>query len=128
MAYEVSIWLLPVLLAITFHEAAQGYVAHLLGDDTAWRLGRVTFNPWKDVDPLPPFDGGRIAVSALPAPLGYPLSRLEPFGFPFLIRLFFILPLLGTQFGFDLSLISRLTGGSANAVIELVLRLTGNVA
>jgi Zn-dependent protease len=52
MAYEISIWLLPVLIAVTFHEAAHGYVAHLLGDDTAWRLGRVTFNPWKHVDPV----------------------------------------------------------------------------
>ena len=52
MAYEISIWLLPVLIAVTFHEAAHGFVAHLLGDDTAWRLGRVTFNPWKHVDPV----------------------------------------------------------------------------
>ena len=36
MAYEISIWLLPVLIAVTFHEAAHGFVAHLLGDDTAW--------------------------------------------------------------------------------------------
>jgi hypothetical protein len=34
------------------HEAAHGFVAHLLGDDTAWRLGRVSFNPLKHVDPL----------------------------------------------------------------------------
>jgi len=48
--YLATIWVLPVLVAITFHEAAHGYVAHLLGDDTAWRLGRVTFNPVKHVD------------------------------------------------------------------------------
>jgi Zn-dependent protease len=48
--YLATIWVLPVLIAITFHEAAHGYVAHLLGDDTAWRLGRVTFNPIKHVD------------------------------------------------------------------------------
>ena len=52
MAYEISIWLLPVLIAVTFHEAAHGFVAHLLGDDTAWRLGRVSFNPWKHIDPI----------------------------------------------------------------------------
>src|ERR1700748_2813389 len=52
MAYEISIWLLPVLIAVTFHEAAHGFVAHLLGDDTAWRLGRVSFNPLKHIDPV----------------------------------------------------------------------------
>jgi Zn-dependent protease len=43
--YVVSIWLLPVLIAVTFHEAAHGYVARFLGDDTASRLGRVSLNP-----------------------------------------------------------------------------------
>jgi Zn-dependent protease len=52
MAYEISIWLLPVLIAVTFHEAAHGFVAHLLGDDTAWWLGRVSFNPLKHIDPV----------------------------------------------------------------------------
>src|ERR1700761_3308838 len=52
MAYEISIWLLPVLIAVTFHEAAHGFVAHLLGDDTAWRLGRVRFNPVRHIDPV----------------------------------------------------------------------------
>jgi hypothetical protein len=42
--YLVTIWVIPVIIAITFHEAAHGFVAHLLGDDTAWRLGRVSFN------------------------------------------------------------------------------------
>jgi Zn-dependent protease len=49
---EFSVWLLPILIAITFHEAAHGFVAHLLGDDTAWRLGRVSFNPLKHIDPF----------------------------------------------------------------------------
>jgi len=50
--YLASIWVIPVVIAITFHEAAHGFVAHLLGDDTAWRLGRVSFNPFKHVDPV----------------------------------------------------------------------------
>lgn len=50
--YEISIWLLPVVIAITFHEAAHGFVARLRGDDTAWRLGRVSFNPAKHIDPF----------------------------------------------------------------------------
>ena len=50
--YQVTIWIIPVLVAITFHEAAHGFAAHLLGDDTAWRLGRVSFNPLKHIDPV----------------------------------------------------------------------------
>jgi len=50
--YEISIWAIPALIAITFHEASHGYVAHLLGDDTAWRLGRVSFNPLVHIDPF----------------------------------------------------------------------------
>ena len=52
MIYLATIWVIPVIIAITFHEAAHGFVAHLLGDDTAWRLGRVSFNPLKHVDPV----------------------------------------------------------------------------
>jgi len=50
--YLATIWVLPVIIAITFHEAAHGFVAHLLGDDTAWRLGRVSFNPVRHIDPF----------------------------------------------------------------------------
>jgi len=47
---EAASWALPVLIAITFHEAAHAYAAHILGDDTAKRLGRVSFNPLRHVD------------------------------------------------------------------------------
>ena len=50
--YLVTIWIIPVLIAVAFHKAAHGFVAHLLGDDTAWRLGRVSFNPLKHIDPV----------------------------------------------------------------------------
>ena len=50
--YEISVWAIPALIAITFHEASHGYVAHILGDDTAWRLGRVSFNPLVHIDPF----------------------------------------------------------------------------
>ena len=40
MIYLASIWVIPIVVAITFHEAAHGFVARFLGDDTAWRLGR----------------------------------------------------------------------------------------
>ncbi len=48
----LSVWFLPVIIAITFHEAAHGWMAERLGDDTARRLGRVTFNPLAHVDPF----------------------------------------------------------------------------
>src|SRR6202521_5886059 len=45
-------WILPVIIAITFHEAAHAFVARALGDDTASRLGRVSLNPLKHIDPF----------------------------------------------------------------------------
>src|SRR6476469_8672850 len=60
LLYTISIWLLPVLIAITFHEAAHGYVARFLGDDTASRLGRVSLNPFRHIDPF-----GTILLPAL---------------------------------------------------------------
>jgi Zn-dependent protease len=50
--YLITIWAIPVIIAITFHEAAHGLVAHLFGDDTAWWLGRVSLNPAKHIDPF----------------------------------------------------------------------------
>ena len=50
--YAISVWILPLLIAITFHEAAHAFVAYKLGDDTAWQLGRVSFNPLKHIDPF----------------------------------------------------------------------------
>lgn len=46
----LCIWALPVLFAITVHEAAHGYVAYRLGDPTAKLMGRVTLNPLKHID------------------------------------------------------------------------------
>src|SRR3954471_20274436 len=50
--YLASIWVVPVVIAVTFHEAAHGFVARFLGDDTAWKLGRVSLNPVKHIDPV----------------------------------------------------------------------------
>jgi len=52
LVQTVLIYALPVLFAITIHEAAHGYVARALGDNTAYMLGRVTLNPIKHIDPV----------------------------------------------------------------------------
>ena len=48
----VAIYALPVLFAITVHEAAHGYAARYFGDNTAWKMGRVTLNPTAHIDPM----------------------------------------------------------------------------
>jgi Zn-dependent protease len=58
--YQLSTWIIPLLIAITFHEASHGFVARLFGDKTAWLAGRVTFNPLKHIDPF-----GTILLPAL---------------------------------------------------------------
>ncbi len=220
--YTFSVWVLPVLLAITFHEAAHGYVAWRLGDDTAKQLGRVTFNPLRHVDmfgtilvpallllarapflfgwakpvpvdflrlnnprrdmvlvaaagpgvniflawasavamhaifllpppadqwlfenlrnsmiinlvlavfnmlPLPPLDGGRVAVGLLPRALAEPLARLERVGLFIIIGALFILPLLGSQLGVDLNIFPWLVGAPVDFLIGIIATLAGH--
>ncbi|MCP1833854.1 Zn-dependent protease [Bradyrhizobium sp. USDA 4518] len=220
--YDISVWVLPVVIAITFHEAAHGFVAHRLGDDTAWQLGRVSFNPLKHIDPfgtlilpavllfahspflfgyakpvpvnfrklnhpkldmvwvalagpatniilaiaaalafhalplvpadaakwtadnlknaflinivlaifnmmpIPPLDGGRVAVGLLPRPLAIPLARLEPYGMLILIGLLILLPVIGQQVGLNLDVISTILRTLTGYVINALLLITGN--
>ena len=222
MIYVASTWALPVIIAITFHEAAHGFVAYRCGDDTAWRLGRVSFNPFRHIDPfgtiilpgllllarapflfgyakpvpvnfsalrnprrdmvwvavagpatnlllamtaglmahlvgflpagvdrwylqnlqneidinvvlavfnmipLPPLDGGRVAVGLLPRALALPLARLERYGMAIIIGLLFILPMLGSRLGTDLDVLAWLISGPANAIVGAIIHLTGN--
>ena len=50
--YRASVWVLPALIAITLHEAAHGFAAYMFGDDTAKRMGRMSLNPLRHVDPF----------------------------------------------------------------------------
>ena len=220
--YGLSVWVLPLVIAITFHEAAHAFVAHYFGDDTAWNLGRVSFNPLRHIDPfgtlmlpamlllshspflfgyakpvpvnfralssprigmvlvalagpgtnialalvaalafhvlnylpadaaqwvadnlknalvinvvlaifnmlpIPPLDGGRVAVGLLPRVLAAPLARLEPYGMLILIGILILLPLAGSQFGLNLDVISAILRKSTGFVIQLLLMVTGN--
>lgn len=62
---KLAVWALPVIFAITLHEAAHGWVANKLGDPTAKMLGRVTLNPIKHIDPI-----GTVLVPAVLLTLG----------------------------------------------------------
>lgn len=221
MIYEASTWVLPVIFAVTLHEAAHGFVAYRFGDDTAWRAGRVTANPLKHVDPfgtiilpamlmllrspflfgyakpvpvnfrrldrprrdmvwvalagpgtnvllaiassllfygvslvppspaewlaenlvhsvqinavlcvfnmlpLPPLDGGRVAVGLLPDALALPLARLERYGMLILLLLLFVLPYVAERTGHNFNLLAWVIGVPAEALIRLVLAITG---
>jgi Zn-dependent protease len=220
--YTISVWILPLVIAITFHEAAHGFVAHHFGDNTAWERGRVSFNPLKHIDPfgtlilpavllfshspflfgyakpvpvnfralrnpridmvwvalagpatnialaliaavafhllpfvsdssaqwiadnlknalvinvvlaifnmlpIPPLDGGRVAVGLLPNVLAVPLSRLEPFGMLILIGFLILLPVIGAQLGLNLDVISAILRTLTGTVIRFLLLVTGN--
>ena len=219
MIFSATTWILPLVFAVTLHEAAHGYVALRLGDDTALRAGRISLNPLNHIDPLgtillpllllmtggflfgyakpvpvnfsrlhhlrrdmvlvalagpamnvvlailsalifygvdytpqsvadwlarnlvnslqinavlcvfnllplPPLDGGRIAVGVLPAPLARPLARLEPYGMMILMSLF-VLSYAMVRMGAGFSLLGWLVGVPTQWLIRLVLAVTG---
>jgi Zn-dependent protease len=73
LIFRISIWVVPLLFAVPLHEAAHGWAASKLGDDTALLAGRVTFNPFKHIDPF--------GTIILPAMLLFASGGSMAFGF-----------------------------------------------
>jgi Zn-dependent protease len=69
----IAVYALPVIFAITLHEAAHGYAARLLGDNTAYVLGRVSLNPMRHIDP--------VGTLAIPLILYFATSGAFMFGY-----------------------------------------------
>lgn len=69
---SATTWVLPILFAVTFHEAAHGYAAKLFGDDTAQRAGRLSLNPIRHIDPVGTIlIPGLLLLSGAPFLFGY---------------------------------------------------------
>ncbi len=76
--------------------------------------------------PLPPLDGGRVAVGLLPDALAFPLARLERFGMLILLGAFFLLPMVGREIGVNLNVMNWVLGPPVDAVIDVIRVLSGN--
>jgi Zn-dependent protease len=109
-----------LLLALVGSEE-QSFLARLFSYSIFWNAIIAVFN----MIPLPPLDGGRIAVGLLPGTLAYPLARLEPLGLWIIIGLFFILPLVTAQLGFEINPFASVIWPAILWVVDTVMSLTG---
>jgi Zn-dependent protease len=75
--------------------------------------------------PIPPLDGGRIAVGVLPGSLAYPLARLEPYGMWIVIGVLLIVPIVTYQLGSEINLFTALIQPVVNAIIGAIATLVG---
>ena len=75
--------------------------------------------------PLPPLDGGRVAVGLLPRRLAVRLAGLERYGIGIVLLLLFVLPWVGERIGWNLNILGWLVAAPAEALIRLVLAVTG---
>jgi len=119
---------LATLAALAFHlliflsDTVGPWVAENLKNALVINVLLAIFN----LLPLPPLDGGRIALGVLPDALAKPLAGLEPYGMLILIVVLFILPQLGALLGIDLNVVWQLVQRSTKVIIDAILWLTGN--
>lgn len=120
--------LLATFAAVAFHlvsffpASVGGWIAANLKNALVLNVVLAVFN----LLPIPPLDGGRIVTGVLPKILAARYSQLEPFGFPLLIGLIFVLPVLGAQLGINLDVISQVISRSTNVIVNGILRMTAN--